>query len=271
MLMGRFDDKVVMITGAARGQGRSHAIAFAREGANLVISDIARELKDAPYPMGTMEELEETAEMAGEFGQKVVSVECDVTSESQVKAMVEAGTATFGKVDVLINNAGLTKLGLIHETSEDDVFQTINIMLIGPIRVCRYVVPQMIKQKDGCIINISSSAVRGMANIFHYVAAKSGIEGLTKALAIDLAPHNIRVNCIRPGAVDTPLVAGLSSQVGMTPDEVLRFFCQQTYLLDDVVIKSENVSNACLYLASDPVLTGVFLSVDAGASLSGKA
>jgi len=269
--MGRFDGKVVMITGAARGQGRSHAIAFAREGADLVISDIAKDLKNGPYPMGTMKELEETAEIAREFGQKVASVECDVTSESQVKAMVEAGIKEFGKMDVLINNAGLTKLGLIHETSEDDVSQTINIMLIGPIRVCRHVVPHMIKQKDGCIINISSSAVRGMSNLFHYVAAKSGIEGLTKALAIDLAPHNIRVNCIRPGAVDTPLVAGLSSQVGMKPDEVLKFFCQQTYLLQDVAIQPESISNACLYLASDPVLTGVFLSLDAGASLSGKA
>ena len=146
--------------------------------------------------MGTAKELEDVAKQCRGFGSKVVSMVCDITSETQVKAMVDTGIKEFGKIDILINNAAWAKLGAIHEITEEDVFAVINTNLIGTIRVCRYVVPHMIQQKDGCIINIASIVVRGVANLVPYVCSKAGILGLTRSLAFELAPHNIRVNTI---------------------------------------------------------------------------
>jgi NAD(P)-dependent dehydrogenase (short-subunit alcohol dehydrogenase family) len=266
--MGRFDGKVVVITGAGKGQGRSHAVAFAKEGANLVISDIGRkEVAVAPYTMGAVEDLEETAKECRSLGAKVVAVACDITSESQVKAMVEAAMKEFGRIDVLVNNASWAKLGGIHEITEDDVFAVINTNLIGTIRVCRYVCPVMMEQKSGHIVNIASTVVRGEANLIPYVCSKTGILGLSRSLALELAPHHICVNTVVPGLVVSDMSRGLSSQMGMSPDEAVKTLAEGNYLMPDVLIYPEDITQAVLFIAANNKLTGVEFNVDAGALL----
>jgi len=268
MAEGRFNGKVVMITGAGKGQGRSHAIAFAQEGANLVISDIGKkEVAAAPYTMGAMEDLEETATECRNLGAKVVAVACDITSEGQVKAMVEAAMKEFGRIDILVNNAGWAKLGGIHEMTEEDVFTVINTNLIGTIRVCRYVCPIMMKQDSGHIINIASTVVRGAANLVPYVCSKTGILGLSRSLALELAPNHIRVNTVVPGLVVSDMSRGLSSQMDMSPDEAVKTLAENNYIMPDVMIYPEDITRAVLFVADQSTLTGVELNVDAGALL----
>jgi len=269
--MGMFDGKTVIITGAGKGQGKAHALAFAREGADLVISDLYGDSKQCAYALGTQAELEKTAKECREFGHKVISVECDITSESQVQAMVDTAVKEFGKIDVLVNNAGWVRLGLIHEVSEEEVAGQINTNLLGTIRCCRLVTRQMVKQQYGCIVNISSTATRGMSQLAPYIASKHGVIGLTKALALELAPHNIRVNCVLPGTVATDMVFGLSTeQMSMSREEGLKLFTEQTYALPNVIIYPEDISEGVLFVAHHPKLTGAFLPVDAGALLTGK-
>jgi len=262
--MGLFDGKVVIITGAARGQGRSHAINFAGEGANMAISDIGKNAKLSQYNLGTTEELEDTANECRKLGSRVVSVICDITSDSQVKSMVDACIKEFGRVDIVVNNAAWTRMSPLHELSEEDIVAQIDTTLIGAIRVSKHVIPHMIKQKDGCIINIASTGIRGFPNFIPYGCAKNGILGLTKGLALELAPYNIRANTVIPGIVDTGMVRGLAPVMGMNPDEAVKTFAESTNLIPDVVIQPQSISKAIMYLASDPVLTGAELAVDAG-------
>ncbi len=262
--MGRFDGKVVLVTGAARGQGRSHATSFAKEGANLLISDIAKDVPSAGYPLGTSQELEETAEECRKAGSKVVSVICDITKDDQVKAMVDTGIKEFGRIDIVINNAAWARMCPLDELSEEDIVAQIDTTLTGAIRVCKYVVPHMKKQRDGCIINTSSTGIRGFANYIVYNCAKHGMRGLTRGLAVELGEYNIRANTVIPGVVDTGMLRGLAPKLGKTPDEVIEMFAENTRLIPDVIIKPADISRAIMYLASEPFLTGTELAVDAG-------
>jgi len=262
--MGRFDGKVTLITGAARGQGQSHAINFAKEGSNLIISDIAQTPKVSPYPLGTSEELENTTNQCRELGVKVVSMVCDITVDSQVKAMVDAGIKELGRIDIVINNAAWARMGPLDELSEEDIVSQIDVTLIGAIRVCKHVIPHMKKQQEGCIINISSTGIRGFVNFCPYNCAKHAMLGLTKGLALELGPYNIRVNTVIPGIVGTGMIKGLAPKLGMDPEEAIKTFVDATRILPDAEVKPQNTSNACMYLASEPVLTGTEILVDAG-------
>lgn len=265
--MGRMDGKVVVITGAARGMGRCHALTFAREGADLVLSDIGQDIDLVPYAMGTTEELKSVEEEIKAMGRRVISTRCDVTVPSEVNGMVEAGIKEFGHLDILINNAGISGVGICPawELTEEQWETKISVNLTSVWRVSKAVIPHMIKQNYGRIINISSIAgIQGIGLSSHYAAAKHGVIGLTRTMAIEAAPYNITVNAIAPGSVDTPMMELFGKAAGMTREEMIKIY-SGAHLIPRLVT-AQAISEACLYLASDGAefVTGSTLPVEAG-------
>jgi SDR family mycofactocin-dependent oxidoreductase len=263
--MAEFAGKVAFITGAAHGQGRATALALAREGARIAGFDIARALTYPGYTMGSSGELESLAEACREVGSECVTFVGDVRDDSSVTRAVDATAARFGRIDILFNNAGICAYGLAHELTEDAWDAMLDINLKGAWLVARRVIPVMIRQRAGVIINNSSIAgLRGMARLSHYAASKWGLTGLTKSWAIELAPYGIRVNSIHPTGVNTPMNDGLAALEGLTPQEIAERSAGN--LLPVPWIEPEDVAQAVLYLASERArfITGAPLVLDAG-------
>ncbi len=263
--MGEFDNKVVFITGAAHGQGRAAALAFAKEGADVVAFDVAKKIEYPAYEFGTSDELKSLKEQIEALGRRAVIAAGDVRSDEAVTAAVEAAIAAFGKIDVLFNNAGICAYAEVDTMTDDEWNAMIDINLKGPFNVARRVVPYMKKQKSGVIINNSSvMGLRGGNRLSHYTASKWGLTGLTKAWAIELAPYNIRVVSIHPTGVNTPMNDGLAAMEGMTPIEIAE---RSAGNLQPVPwIEPEDAANLVLFLASDKAryCTGGQYLVDAG-------
>jgi SDR family mycofactocin-dependent oxidoreductase len=263
--MAEFAGKVAFITGAAHGQGRATALALAREGARIAGFDIARPLTYPGYAMGSSGDLESLAEACREAGSPCVTFAGDVRDDSAVTRAVDATTAHFGRIDILFNNAGICAYGLAHELTEDAWDAMLDINLKGAWLVARRVIPVMIRQRAGVIINNSSIAgLRGMARLSHYAASKWGLTGLTKSWAIELAPYGIRVNSLHPTGVNTPMNDGLAALEGLTPQEIAERSAGN--LLPVPWIEPEDVAQAVLYLASERArfITGAPLVLDAG-------
>jgi SDR family mycofactocin-dependent oxidoreductase len=263
--MAEFAGKVAFITGAAHGQGRATALALAREGARIAGFDIARPLTYPGYAMGSSGDLESLAEACREVGSLCVTFAGDVRDDSAVTRAVDATTAHFGRIDILFNNAGICAYGLAHELTEDAWDAMLDINLKGAWLVARRVIPVMIRQRAGVIINNSSVAgLRGMARLSHYAASKWGLTGLTKSWAIELAPYGIRVNSLHPTGVNTPMNDGLAALEGLTPQEIAERSAGN--LLPVPWIEPEDVAQAVLYLASERArfITGAPLVLDAG-------
>jgi SDR family mycofactocin-dependent oxidoreductase len=263
--MAEFAGKVAFITGAAHGQGRATALALAREGARIAGFDIARPLTYPGYTMGSSAELESLAEACREVGSECATFAGDVRDDSAVTRAVDATAARFGRIDILFNNAGICAYGLAHELTEDAWDAMLDINLKGAWLVARRVIPVMIRQRSGVIINNSSIAgLRGMARLSHYAASKWGLTGLTKSWAIELAPYGIRVNSLHPTGVNTPMNDGLAALEGLTPQEIAERSAGN--LLPVPWIEPEDVAQAVLYLASDRArfITGAPLVLDAG-------
>jgi SDR family mycofactocin-dependent oxidoreductase len=263
--MAEFAGKVAFITGAAHGQGRATALALAREGARIAGFDIARPLTYPGYAMGSSGDLESLAEACREVGSPCVTFAGDVRDDSAVTRAVDATTAHFGRIDILFNNAGICAYGLAHELTEDAWDAMLDINLKGAWLVARRVIPVMIRQRAGVIINNSSIAgLRGMARLSHYAASKWGLTGLTKSWAIELAPYGIRVNSLHPTGVNTPMNDGLAALEGLTPQEIAERSAGN--LLPVPWIEPEDVAQAVLYLASERArfITGAPLVLDAG-------
>ena len=260
-----FAGKVAFITGAAHGQGRATGLALARAGASIAAFDIAKPLAYPAYEMGTADDLRSLAAECREAGSKCATFEGDVRDEAAVTAAVEATVAEFGRIDILFNNAGICAYGLAHELSEDEWDAMVDINLKGAWLVARRVIPVMINQGSGVIINNSSIAgLRGMGRLSHYAASKWGLTGLTKSWAIELAPHGIRAVSIHPTGVNTPMNDGLAAQEGATPQEIAERSAGN--LLPVPWIEPEDVAEAVLYLASDRAryVTGAQFVIDAG-------
>jgi SDR family mycofactocin-dependent oxidoreductase len=263
--MAEFDGKVAFITGAAHGQGRATALALAREGARIAGFDIARALTYPGYTMGSSGELDSLAEACRELGSECVTFAGDVRDDSAVTRAVDETAARFGRIDILFNNAGICAYGLAHELSEEAWDAMVDINLKGAWLVARRVIPVMIRQRAGVIINNSSIAgLRGMARLSHYAASKWGLTGLTKSWAIELAPYGIRVNSLHPTGVNTPMNDGLAALEGLTPQEIAERSAGN--LLPVPWIEPEDVAQAVLYLASERgrYITGAPLVLDAG-------
>ena len=263
--MADFAGKVAFITGAAHGQGRATALALARDGARIAGFDVARPLGYPGYAMGSADELESLAAACRELGTECLTFSGDVRDDGAVTRAVDTTVSRFGRIDILFNNAGICAYGLAHELTEEAWDAMLDINLKGAWLVARRVIPVMIRQRSGVIINNSSIAgLRGMGRLSHYAASKWGLTGLTKSWAIELAPYGIRVNSVHPTGVNTPMNDGLAELEGLTPREVAERSAGN--LLPVPWIEPEDVANAVLYLASDRArfVTGAPLVVDAG-------
>lgn len=263
--MAEFTGKVAFITGAAHGQGRAAALALAAQGARIVAFDIARSLSYPGYTLGSSADLDSLVSEVQTLGSAAIAVVGDVRVDADVGRAVDAALATFGRVDILFNNAGIAAYGLAHELTEEAWDAVLDINLKGAWLVSRRVIPLLIAQRSGVIINNSSVAgLRGFAKLAHYTASKWGLTGLTKALALELAPHSIRVNSIHPTGVNTGMNDGLAFLEGSTPTEIAERSAGN--LLPVPWIETEDVSAAVLYLASDRgrYITGTQFVIDAG-------
>lgn len=245
------ENKVVIVTGARRGMGRTHAIKLAQAGAKVVVSDIS------------LEDCQKVVEEIEKEGGSALAVKCDVSNKKDVDEMVKKTVEKFGKVDILVNNAGIAQFVPFLEMTEEDWDRTLDINLKGYFLCAQACAKEMAKQKSGVIINIASVAMGqqgvGFPNIVHYCASKGGIAAMTEALAVELAPYNIRVNAISPGMIETPMIDPVKSDPKMMEG-----------MLDKIpmhrVGKPEEVSNLVLFLASDQssYMTGSTVIIDGG-------
>nr|WP_296780402.1 mycofactocin-coupled SDR family oxidoreductase [Rhodococcus sp. (in: high G+C Gram-positive bacteria)] len=274
--MGQFEGKVALITGAARGQGRSHAIALAKEGAQIIACDINKQIATCPYPMSTPADLEETVKLVEDQDQRILAREADVRDAGVMRALIEEGISEFGHIDIISANAGIADtVSAVDMTGEawDDMIGT---NLTGVWNSIQPALSPMIERGAGGSIVITSS-LYGVsappANLAHYTAAKHGVVGIMRALANELAPHNIRVNSIHPTYVHTDMVENDAFYTAFNPDEPTqeRFLStlRELNALPFSWMDPSDITNALLYLASDGAryVTGHTLMVDGGASV----
>lgn len=263
--MRELSKKVAFITGAAHGQGRAVAVALAEEGTHIVAFDLAKPLAYPGYALGSESELESLQREVEALGVRCLIATGDVRRDEDIRRAVDAAVSSFGRIDILFNNAGICAYGLAHELPEDEWDAMLDINLKGAWLVARRIIPVMMNQKSGVIINNSSIAgLRGMNRLSHYAASKWGLVGLTKSWAIELAPHNIRVNSIHPTGVNTPMNDGLAELEGTTTQEIAERSAGN--LLPVPWVEPEDVSAMVLYLTSDKAryITGAQFVLDAG-------
>ena len=271
--MGLLDGKVALITGGAQGMGRAHALASAREGADVILFDVARQLEGVPHPMSDEETLNQTVKDVEALDRRVVSRIGDVRSQADLDAVVAEGLQAFGKIDILIANAGIYTNSLFWEMSEEVWNQTVDINLNGVWRSAKAVAPHMIERQSGSIV-ITSSVAGFEPQMFssHYVAAKHGLVGLMKSIALELAPYGVRCNTIHPAAVDTPLANHpvaweiVTGRVGGTQEEFREGVRHFHALKGASLTPPEDIADAAVFLNSHLArsITGAALPVDAG-------
>lgn len=278
-MTGRVQDKVALITGAARGQGRSHAVRLAEEGARVIVVDLpeaaGRDVsRYSPYPMATEADLGRTVELVEAAGGEALPVHADVRDENELAAAVATGLDRFGRLDIVSANAGITGFtGKAWELSRENWQAVIDIDLTGTWQTVKAAVPAMVGQRAGSIvITASTMGVKGAANLVGYVAAKHGVIGLVRALAHELAPFSVRVNAVAPTSVATDMIFNDAVYRLFRPDlpspgmqDTVEAFTQHN-LLPVPWTEARDVSEAVLWLASDEArfVHGIVLPVDAG-------
>ncbi|OGZ18617.1 MAG: hypothetical protein A2175_02600 [Candidatus Nealsonbacteria bacterium RBG_13_42_11] len=244
-------NKVAIITGARRGMGKADALLLSQVGAKVVVADISQE------------ECQLVADEIKKNGGEALAIKCDVTNKKEIEEMVKKTVEKFGQVDILVNNAGICEFKPFLEMTEEEWKKTLDINLKGYFLCAQACAKEMAKQKSGVIVNIASVVMgqigKGMAGLAHYSASKGGIAALTKTLALELAPYNIRVNTIAPGAIDTPMAASskidpkmLEATLAMIPLHRMG--------------KPEEIASTVLFLASEDssYITGSIIVVDGG-------
>lgn len=257
--------KTIIITGAGKGQGRATALSFAREGANIVAFDLAKKISYPAYNDSKTDDLDTLKTEIEGLGGKIVLVRGDVRVAADAKKCIDAAIEAFGRIDVLFNNAGICAYGYVHELPEEEWDAMMDINCKGAFLFCKYASPYFMKQKSGVIINnVSIAGLRGMNRLCHYAASKWALTGLTKSLAIELAPYGVRAISIHPTGVNTPMNDGLAAMEGTTPQEIAERSAGN--LLPVPWIEPEDVAEAVLFLASDKCryVTGSQYVLDAG-------
>jgi (+)-trans-carveol dehydrogenase len=274
---GRVAGKVAFITGAARGQGRSHAIRLAQEGADIIAVDLCDQVASVGYPLATPQDLDETARQVAALGRQVVAVQADVRDYQGMVKILEDAVAQLGRLDIVSANAGILSHGTADALEEGSWQDMIDINLTGVWHTAKAAVPHLIAGGRGGSIVLTSSGVvmKGIPNFAHYVSAKHGLVGLMRTMARELAPHLIRVNTLHPGNVDTAMVRNTETLGLFRPDlenptaeDAIDIF-KAGNAMPVPWVESVDISNALLFLASDEAryITGVSLPVDAGYAL----
>ncbi|HZQ59616.1 MAG TPA: mycofactocin-coupled SDR family oxidoreductase [Acidimicrobiales bacterium] len=271
--MGLVDGKVAFITGAARGQGRSHAIRLAEEGASIIATDACTDIEVVPYPLASDEELDETAELVRQAGGSVVTAKADVRRFAELKAAVGVGLREFGHIDIVLANAGIATMGvdLPDDELEASWDAVIDVNLKGVWNTVRACAPPMVERGQGGAIVLTSStaglkglSAPGSVGNESYGAAKHGVVGLMRQFAVELSKDRIRVNTVHPTGVDTMMVnnPAMEKFLGAFPDAMSSL----TNLLPVELLQPRDISDAILFLVSDlaKYITGVTLPVDAG-------
>jgi SDR family mycofactocin-dependent oxidoreductase len=274
--MGLVDGKVALVTGAGRGQGRSHALKLASEGADVIAVDIGGgQVETVPYELASEADLDSTVKEIEGLGRRAVKAVADVRSLSDLKAAVDAGLSKLGKIDIVCANAGIGSWGVAWEMTEQQWKDMIDINLTGVFNTARAALPSMVERGEGgsVVLTSSTAGLRAYANTAHYTAAKHGVIGLMKVLAQEAGPHRIRVNAVCPTTVRTPLVINDATFELFAPhlenpgeDDVREPFEGLNILPGVAWIEPEDVSDAVLFLCSDAAkfVTGVALPIDAG-------
>lgn len=258
--------QVALVTGAARGQGRAHSLALAEAGAAVVVLDICRDLDVPAYPLGTRAELDAVVAAITAADGQALPVVADVRDPTSVADAVAATEAAFGRLDILVNNAAIVTSAPFWELSEEQWCAIVDTNLSGVWRMTKAAAPLLRRSPRGRIVHIASTAgARAVPEFAHYVAAKHGVVGLTRAMAIELAGDGVTVNAILPGAVASPMLDGLADELGLTPDDVHKRWLHDQLLVE--VIPPSDVTGALIWLLSDSArhVTGHCLAVDGGA------
>ena len=267
--MARFDGKVAFITGAARGQGRSHAVRLASEGADVVLFDVCAD-PGVAYPSTTEHDLEETAALVRKEGREAVTYVGDIRRLGDLEAAVDQGIAALGRLDFVLANAGICTFAKLAEMDEALFTNMIDINLTGQWRTVRAAAPRMIELGNGgsIVITASSAGLVGQPYIGHYGAAKSGLLGLCRTLAIELGGHGIRVNTVHPVTVNSAMATQDPTSAVLQQDESAQLYFARSPL-QTWMIEPEDVTAMALWLLSDEAryVTGKPFSVDCGNTL----
>ena len=265
-MAGRVAGKVAFITGAGRGQGRSHAIRLAEEGADIIAVDILEDYRSIGYGMSSQSDLDDTVKQVEALDRRIVATKADVRDPAALNAALDEGVAQFGHLDIVCANAGICTVQAWDEVTPQVWQDTLDTNLTGVWNTMVCAAPHLIANGGGSIIATSSTAgIKGVPFLAPYVAAKHGVVGIARSLANELAVHHIRVNTIHPTGVDTPMLDGLG---GLDPliarDPNLGPMFMNTYPVE--IVEARDVSNAVLFLASDEsrYVTGLEFTVDAG-------
>jgi SDR family mycofactocin-dependent oxidoreductase len=277
-MTGRVEGKVAFVSGAARGQGRSHAVRLAEEGADIIAVDICGPIDNLAYPHSTPEDLAETVELVKAQNRRVVAAEVDVRDYDPLKALVDSGVEQLGRLDIIVANAGVGTDGRkLHKIRENVWQDMIDINLSGVWHTVKAGVPHILSGGRGGSIVLTSSVGgrKAYPNTGHYIAAKHGVIGLMRAFAVELGPDMIRVNSVLPSQVSTTMVMNDSTFRLFRPDlpnpgpDDFAPISQMMHTLPVPWVDAIDISNAVLFLASDEsrYITGVSLPVDAGALL----
>lgn len=277
-MAGRVEGKVAFITGAARGQGRSHAVRLAQEGADIIAIDVCRPIENTTAVAATPEDLAETADLIKGLNRRVVTAEVDVRDYDALKSAVDSGVEQLGRLDIVVANAGIGTPGaMLEEMDEPGWEQMMDINLTGVWKSVKAAVPHIkAGERGGSVIMTSSvGGLKAYPHIGHYVTAKHGVVGLMRTFAVELGQYSIRVNSLHPTHVATSLLHNEATFRTFRPDlenpgkDDMAPICRNFHMLPIPWVEPEDISNAVLFLASDEsrYITGVPLPIDAGCCL----
>lgn len=274
--MGILEGNVAFITGAARGQGRSHAVRLAQEGADIIAVDHCADVATVGYPQATPDDLAQTVREVEALDRRIIATRADVRDTAALTSALDDGVAQLGRLDIVLANAGIASFAPVEELSDEMWDDMIGINLTGVFKTVRAAIPHLkANEHGGAIVLTSSTAgIKGMGNLAHYVAAKHGVVGLVKTFANELAPHMIRVNSVHPTSVDTDMIQNEQTYGLFIPDkpgaEVTRDEAAAAFTTLNALpipwVEVRDISNAILFLVSDAgrYITGVQLPIDAG-------